>query len=434
MFTLAQILGAMAQSLGMNQDALEKTLIDNLSKLDEGVQDVCTRLGSLSSGLAAAPGGSGQPGGTAAAGLISPAVMAALPPLQTLDSALSDMLVKLKPGTELLLQLRDAAEEAASGNEALTASLGAMAVAASGISNLMSGLRADGGPRRALSEAEGLPTLTGEETQRDISGAAAAQEPLTPIYYMAPQGAPTSDGARPGAMPVYPLRAPNEAKNNPALAELYSKPQDPVLIDVTAVQILGYLARFEPILIGIDAKCEEILRSINDESISDHISKGVETSTMTNIIAPAAGAPGSIIAGIYGMLASIFLDQKRLVEMINEINKMRHKDGKYAFPSEAILELTIPISIAPKDEKSKTHQQDPEHEHSHIPPVSSIEAIPPSTVSNITNNSYDNTTNNNQYYQGTLVKHDFDQISFNRCLDNAMVKLVRDVESGMRTC
>lgn len=439
MFTLTQVLGLVAQSLGMSQDALEKSLIDRLAKLDKGVQDIYMLLGRVSNSLADAPGGADL-SGNAAGGLISPAVIAALPPLQTLDSTLSDLLLKLEPSIKLLLQFRDAAEKAVNGNEALTASLTAMAVAARGVSNLMSGLRADGSPRREPDHAMRAAVLTGSATQRTVPGTTSAKAPASAsIYYATPPGIPGSDKAHSESTSVYSVSLPDEVKYNSPLEELYSRPQGSPLVDATTAQILNYLARFEPILQGIDKKsvdCLQYLRIIQAQncgyggsgSLSSQAGDavlGVAGGLAAGMITGPAVVPVLIILTAAGILLKV-MDTQTYKEMDAYRNNLKYEylNKFYAHPNPNQKE-NFPPELEFKDSKL---------EHPAASTISAIESIPPSTISNITNNYYNNTTNKNESYYGSLSRHEFDQINFNKCLDKAMIELVQAVESGMRTC
>lgn len=441
MFPLPQLLGAIAQYTGLSQDALEKNLIAHFIKLDKGIQDVYMLLGEVSNSLDAAPGGSGQSGKADVAGLISPAVIAALPPLQTLDNTLSDLLSKLEPGIKLLLQMRDAAEKAADGSETLASSLTAMAVAACGVSNLMSGLHADGGPRRE----------SGEAGQTEGSTATAAKE-SKPVYYTGFPNVPTPDHGYPGPTPING-NVPDKV-NIPESEILPPKPQNALLPDDMAAEILGYLARFEPILIGIDDKCEKALKSmfnmddatmeaLKNLSGSDPFSKafsGLFTGLSASFVGQALsqlimGWPMAIAAAVVALLLAV-VSEKGFGNG-DKVATVKYYDealGKEVERPATLIDMILddhsrPIKHGPKHPFPK-----PTPKQSTEPVHSSIEAIPPSTISNITNNYYDNTTNKNDSYYGTLSKHELDQISFNKCLDKAMIKLVRDVESGMKTC
>ena len=426
MFTLTQVLGLVAQSLGMSQDALEKSLIDRLAKLDKGVQDIYMLLGRVSNSLADAPGGADL-SGNAAGGLISPAVIAALPPLQTLDSTLSDLLLKLEPSIKLLLQFRDAAEKAVNGNEALTASLSAMAVAARGVSNLMSGLRADGSPRREPEEAGRIAALAGEATQRAIPGATAAQESTPkPIYSVAPPNAPTCGHGQSIAYPIYPVGLPDKTENNPLLDA-----QGFGLVDCSNKQILSYLARFEPILQRIDKKSAECLQYL----LKIQVRGGGRNSGVADQLGdPASSVAAGIVAGVVLLLgaevAVLIASALLLASWVYDIFTAKEiplRNREYKLPK--------PNTIKGKENKAPVVElTGAKMDHPGESVLSSIEAVPPSTISNITNNYYDNTTNNSESYYGTLSRHELNQISFNKCLDKAMAELARDVESGMRTC
>lgn len=461
MFTTAQILGFVAQALGMSQDALEKSLISNLTKLDKSVQDIYMFMGNISNNLAKAPGetnGSGRTGQAAPGGLIAPEVIAVLPPLQNLDSALSDLLVKLEPSIKLLLQLRDAAEKAASSNETLTSSLAAMAVAARGISNLMSGQRADGGPRREPGQAARLAALTGEALQRAIPGATAAKE-SKPVYYTGFPNMPTPDHIYTGPTPVYgnvpdKITFPDKI-NVPEVEILPPNPLASMLPDGVAAEILGYLARFEPILIGIDAKCEETLKSMfkmdsatleilknwpadgrsknsGDESNyavskATDASVGIGAAGVAAMLIAAVGAPATAVIGAFAALFFMAWETGLLKEM------EEYRDNlKYEYLNKFYVR---PNPNRKGNEQPKPKLRSSKLEDPNVTVSSAVESISPTTISNITNNYYDSTTNNNlEYHRYAAPEHDLNQTAFNRCLDKAMIKLVRDVESGMRTC
>ena len=461
------MLGFLAQALSVEPAALEKRLLDIFLKIDDTLRSVETALGGLVATLPAPPvrGGGGTPGAAAPAGatpggLLPPTLLAALPPLQTLDMAFGALLEKREPGIRACLQLQAAAEKAINSTEVLTVALDAVAVAERGLGNLLATGRVDGGP--------GLrpgAQLDNAEPKADAAPQAAATTGL-PRHNAGGAPGPAIIGAKNlGPRPVYYSGA-TEATHTPPTPGGPAAPPvyTPQVADSVATGILDYLARFEPLLQGLEKKSTDALQYIisMDNNLGRMVAGGITgegssgnrvspvTSGLANMaFGVSSGAavqmllkglqlsagPVALLAAYIGILilALSEIDFDRLFSSNPEPDK-KARFGRIRVYNKFYAEReegTLNDYLINGPHNSKRMGERPSPKPKFIPPLapplSPLDAIPPQTLTNITNNYYDNC--NNQ----SITNHiqDTSPEAFARSLQRELRHVVNDFDSGM---
>ncbi len=455
MNTSPLILGFLAQALSVQPAALEKRLLDIFLKIDDTLRNVEAGLSALTASLPAPParGGGGTPGAAAPAGatpgsLLPPALLTVLPPLQTLDMAFGALLEKMEPGIRACLQLQEAAEKAINSSEALTVALDAMAVTQRGVGNLLATGRVDGGAgRQAGLQAGGAGPEAGQAAPPPTTAA-------TGLPRHNPGGAPGPAiiGAKDlGPRPMYYSGASEADPTTPAPGRSATLPAyAPQVADNVATGILDYLARFEPLIKGINDKSADCLRYVinMDNNLGRAVARGMasggdngvgkDSSVTSELGDTALDMSGNITAGLLassettapfaGALAALLAIGGLFLKFINSETYKEMEDYKrnmrYNFLNKFYVEenpnYKEPVSPAPQSRNIEL-----------VPPLtpllSPLDAIPPQVLSNVTNNSYDNCNNKNV----TITVQDTSPEAFARGLKRELRDVVRNFDSGM---